>query len=138
MCGVTEDVDHILFRCVISSFVWSAYKEALGWDRIPTSMADFLNCWIPLGCRDYQLKLFFFGVTTWALWVTRNKMMIEGKFPRSPIDALSKIDVFMQRWRILLRAEERGKLGNTKESMVRWLEIFVSKSNQRENVEAFI
>jgi len=64
--------------------------------------------------------------------------MIEGKFPRSPIDVLSKIDIFMQRWRILLRDEERGKLETTKEIILRWLKIFITKSSRRETVEAFI
>jgi len=37
LCGVVETVEHILFGCVISSCVWSCFKEALGWDRTPST-----------------------------------------------------------------------------------------------------
>ena len=84
--------------------------EALGWDRPPANLADFLSNWLPLGCNDYHLKLFQFAVVTWAIWVNRNKMTIEKTFPTSPIDVLYKSDVFMQQWRILLRDDDRQKL----------------------------
>ena len=78
---VVESVDHIFFECVISSFFWCSCIEALGWDRPPANLADFLNNWLPLGCNDYHLKLFQFVVETWAIWVNRNKMTIEKKNP---------------------------------------------------------
>ena len=81
LCRVVESVDHIFFECVISSFVWCSCMEALGWDRPPANLADFLSNWLPLGCNDYHLKLFQFAVVTWAIWVNRNKMTIEKKNP---------------------------------------------------------
>lgn len=43
LCGVVENLDHILFGCIISSCVWGCFKEVLGWDRAPSSMVDFLG-----------------------------------------------------------------------------------------------
>ena len=40
---VTETVDHILFSYAVSSRVWNCFKEALGWDRAPANMVDFLK-----------------------------------------------------------------------------------------------
>jgi hypothetical protein len=31
LCGENEDVDHLLFTCLLAAFVWIFIKEALGW-----------------------------------------------------------------------------------------------------------
>lgn len=49
----------------------------MGWDRVPTSMDDIIDNWIPLGCQDYHIKLFIFATILWGLWNIRNKMGIE-------------------------------------------------------------
>ena len=49
ICETSETADHIFFSCVMAKFVWSCFKEALGWDRIPASWQDLLDNWIPLG-----------------------------------------------------------------------------------------
>ena len=54
-----ETIDHIFFPYIVAKFLWACFNEALGWDRIPTGLQDFLDAWIPLGCKDYSAKLFF-------------------------------------------------------------------------------
>ena len=49
ICETSETADHIFFSRVMAKFVWSCFKEALGWDRIPVSWQDLLDNWIPLG-----------------------------------------------------------------------------------------
>jgi hypothetical protein len=49
-----------------------------------------------------DIKLCQFAVVTWALWINRNKMTVETKFPLSPIDVLY-IEIFLQKCRTLLR-----------------------------------
>jgi len=60
-------------------------------------MADSLGVWLPLRCKDYDLKLFHFSMVAWALWTNRNKMMIEKIFPTSPIEVLYKSDLLFCR-----------------------------------------
>ena len=60
LCRVTETTEHILFRCCMAHFVPVCFKEALGWDRIPTGMNDFLENRILLGAPRYKFKLFLF------------------------------------------------------------------------------
>ena len=48
LCGVPENVDHIFFRCKMARFTWIAFKEALGWEKIPHNMQNFLENWLPL------------------------------------------------------------------------------------------
>jgi len=89
-------------------------------------MADSLGVWLPLRCKDYDLKLFHFSMVAWALWTNRNKMMIEKIFPTSPIDVLYKSDLFfLQKWRILLCKADRGKLEVTRERRKTWVSDFV-------------
>ena len=135
---VVESVDHIFFECVISSFIWRSCMEALGCDRPPANLPDFLNNWLPLGCSDYRLKLFQFGVVAWAIWVNRNKMTIEKTFPTSPIDVLYKSDVFMQQWRILLRDDDRQKLETYRNLSKRWLKNFSNKARHRIAEDIFL
>lgn len=49
VCGCPETGDHIFFSCIVDRFVWTSFKEALWWDRIPVGMQDFLDVWLPLG-----------------------------------------------------------------------------------------
>lgn len=42
-CGLPETMDHIFFSCHIAKVVWFCFKEAMGWDRVPTSSQDVLT-----------------------------------------------------------------------------------------------
>ena len=46
ICGVPETVDHVLFQCVIAHFVWTCFKEILGWDSIPIGLDDLFENWV--------------------------------------------------------------------------------------------
>ncbi|KAG2612837.1 hypothetical protein PVAP13_4KG309910 [Panicum virgatum] len=91
-------------------------------------MADSLGVWLPLRCKDYDLKLFHFSMVAWALWTNRNKMMIEKIFPTSPID----------KWRILLREDDKGKLEVTRERLKMWVSNFVEFRRSRPPVDEFV
>ena len=126
ICGCPETTDHILFTCCVARFVWACFTEALAWDRAPRSLNDFLDTWIPLGCRDYNLKLFLFASVLWGLWTTRNKRAIEGKFPRSPTDVLFKIHAFFAavegataKW----RPRQTGEFGGASQKLDRGVPI---------------
>jgi hypothetical protein len=52
----------------------------------------------------------YFAAQCWAIWTTRNKFTIEGKFPRRPADCIFKISLSLQLWRPLQRAKDEGTL----------------------------
>ena len=79
LCGVPEMVDHIFFGWIVSKFVWTCFKEALGWDKILSSLQGVYREWILIGCENYNFKIFSFSITWWALWIARNKMRVEKK-----------------------------------------------------------
>ena len=110
LCNKPETVDHIFFQCIIARFVWSCFKEALGWDRAPTSLWEVFWDWVPVGCTDYDPKLFSFTIICWSLWLSRHKMRMEKEFSKHPGDVLYLICYKIQKWGVLLRSEDRDHL----------------------------
>jgi hypothetical protein len=88
VCGRLESADHILFECLLSKFVWTRLKQAMGWERVPLNFQDFFDNWLPLQDKHYKLKLFGLANVVWVLWNVRNKMSIEGVFPNDPANTL--------------------------------------------------
>lgn len=35
LCGKVVSNDHLFFNCILAKTVWTCFKEALGWDKIP-------------------------------------------------------------------------------------------------------
>jgi hypothetical protein len=110
VCRKLESADHIFFNCSLAKFIWGCLRDALGWERAPINLQDFMGVWLPLNESNYNLKLFAFAVVIWTIWITHNKMSIEGVFPNSPTDVLCKMYYFMQRWKLRLGASDRGEL----------------------------
>lgn len=42
-------MEEFFFNRHISRMVWFCFKEAPGWDRVPSSLKDIFYNWIPLG-----------------------------------------------------------------------------------------
>jgi hypothetical protein len=82
--------------------------------------------------------LFHFAIVAWGLWTNRNKFTIEHKFPSSLIDVLYKIDMFLQKWGILVREDDRKKMEATKRQMGEWVQDFTSEARQQDFDEAFL
>jgi hypothetical protein len=106
------------------------FKEIIGWDRNPMNFDDLFEHWIPLGCTEYNLKLFNFTIVAWALWLTRNKSRIQNIFPRSPASIIHKIHSLLQKWEILLRPPDGGKTEGLREQVISWLKNFEESRSQ--------
>ena len=94
------------------------------------SFDDLFEHWIPLGCKEYNLKLFNFTIVAWALWLTRNKTRIQNIFPRSPASIIYKIHSLLQKWEILLRRPDGGKTEGLREQVISWLKNFEESRSQ--------
>uniref|UniRef100_J3MPR6 Reverse transcriptase zinc-binding domain-containing protein n=1 Tax=Oryza brachyantha TaxID=4533 RepID=J3MPR6_ORYBR len=44
LCSLYENSYHIFFKCPMAVFVWCCCRDALGWERVPSSFSDFNNC----------------------------------------------------------------------------------------------
>ena len=113
LCNKPETVDHIFFQCVLASFVWACFKD-----------------WILLGCSNYDIKLFSFAIIWWSLWLSRNKMRLEKKFPSQPTDVLFSIIYKLQNWGVLLQVEGRERIKKYCAVLKQWTEDFTKTSEQ--------
>ena len=60
-CGRLEDLNHIIFRCHLPKFVWTAIYEVLGWHQAPTSLEIFASDWMG-DCYVMTGALMIFGL----------------------------------------------------------------------------
>ena len=127
ICGKLETADHIFFTCITARFTWACLKEALGWTRNPVCLQEFLDNWVPLGCKQYSLKIFLMTIVLWGLCTSRNKRVMKGKFTRTPSDIIFKINALLQRWQKLLRKDDRGALEVMVSQIRGWVEEFQEK-----------
>ena len=119
-------------------FIWVCFVEALGWERAPRCLQDFLDNWIPIECPVYNLKFFLLATVMWGLWTVRNKRAIENKIPRNPCDIMLRINMFLQRWKIRLRDEDKLKLGEMESRTHRWMEDFLEKLKDQPPEDSFL
>jgi hypothetical protein len=46
-----------------------------------------------------------FATQNWALWTTRNKVILESKIPQQSANLIFKTFLFMQQWRVWQKAK---------------------------------
>jgi hypothetical protein len=68
--------------------------------------------------------LFKFSGFAWALWTARNKIAIEKKIPKAPIDVIYNALSLIQRWSVLLKEKDQVHILQAKESIASWLKTF--------------
>jgi hypothetical protein len=48
-----EYVDHLIFTCPLSAFVWSVIQEGLKWEKIPRTVKEFIDgCLLQRGNKN--------------------------------------------------------------------------------------
>ena len=76
------------------------------------------------GASTKKLIIFLFSAFAWALWITRNKIAIEKKFPKAPIDVIYIALFLIQKWSVLLREKDQKQIIQAKEDILNWLKTF--------------
>jgi hypothetical protein len=69
----------------------------------------------------YRLQLFVFAGLAWALWNSRNKMAIEKKFPKNPLDIIRSGVTFVQRWSPKLKESDQEIVTKMVDKVHVWL-----------------
>jgi hypothetical protein len=54
--------------------------------------------------------MFMFSGFAWALWTARNKIAIEKKVPKVPIDVIYNALSLIQRWSVLPREKDHVRI----------------------------
>lgn len=124
--------EHIFFNCVLAKMIWTCFKEALWWDKVPVNIQGFFYQWIPLNSKQYNAKLFIVSIVLWGISTNRNKMSIEKQFWGSSNKAFYKIFSLLQKWSKLLKDEDVKFLKRLWKTVEEWLQPFWQ---QTENME---
>jgi hypothetical protein len=130
LCTCLEDINHIMFTCHLARLVWGMLQDIYCLQNILKSLRDFSSFWL-LGKGPWPKRLivFVFASFAWALWTCRNKMRIEKQFPKAPTDVIYIGISFMQQWSYLLKEDDRERINQMKEDVLRWLKELKNKSN---------
>jgi hypothetical protein len=110
LCGEWETCDHIFFTCHIAKFMWAGIRDLLSCSWNPAGAADFIAIANGLSGRLRRIAWFTFAAQCWTLWNIRNKLAIESSLISSPADAIFKMSIYMQSWRVLVRPRDRALL----------------------------
>jgi hypothetical protein len=103
LCGLNENIDHLLFTCPLASFVWALASEALRWQGCLGSLEDLMCNWISKKFGvGRQLGLACFSSIAWAIWNIRNRMCIHHAFPNNSFDIVYLALSFIQKWRVVM------------------------------------
>lgn len=90
------------------------------------------------GGRNYSLAIFCIAIVFWSLWTTRNKMVIEGVFPRQPTEILYKVKLWLQKWQVFLRRDEKTRLEEMIEKAKSWWKDFIKDRGNKPAQEYFM
>jgi hypothetical protein len=90
--------------------MWAGVRELLKCDWNPIGVGDFMAIVQGLVGPLRRLVWFTFAAQCWSLWNIRNKLAIEGTIINSPSDAIFKMSIYMQSWRVLIRRMDRDLL----------------------------
>ena len=120
-----EDIDHLFFHCHLAKFIWEVICEVFHLSSHPTSWEEFSVFWLGgKGPLPKNLIMFLFSAFAWALWITRNKIAIEKKFPKAPIDVIYSAMFLIQKWSVLLREKDQKQIMKAKGDILNWLKSF--------------
>jgi hypothetical protein len=119
LCGEPEDCDHIVFKCSLARFLWAGVRELLHCSWNPAGVGDFLAISHGLSGAYRRIVWFSFAALAWTLWNIRNKLTMEGVLIGKPADALYKMIIYMQQWRMLVKWKDRGLLDAAMETLRR-------------------
>lgn len=117
-CGMNEDCDHIIFRCIVARFSCSIIRAATGCSWNPVGFADFYH--LPLGASGADRRMAWMGFPALALimWNTRNKALIEGKLFQHSADLIYKMVIILQLCKLLAKQKDRPRV----EKLIVWLQ----------------
>lgn len=106
-CGLDENCDHVLFRCIVARFAWNVLREATGCGWNSSGFADFYRLVKAMGGSAHRLAWVGFAALARSLWTTCNKALIDRKLFRYPADLMYKLVILLQLWKLLASPKDR-------------------------------
>lgn len=80
LCGESEDVDHVMFRCAPARFIWCCLRDILDSESIPRNRKELFRKLKDPGLKSNLVILCLFAAACWAIQLTRNDVVFRDKF----------------------------------------------------------
>lgn len=122
LCGAPEDANHVFFQCPLARFAWSAVRTAASVQWDPRSSNELVNLLDSVQGSGKRVMWSCAGALLWAIWLTRNKLTIEGCFPSHPANIIYKCNLFLQQCCLLGRRKDAELMKHAQE---RLLQVYV-------------
>ena len=106
LCGEPEGANHVFFRCPLARFAWSTVRSAAGFQWDPRSAAELIHILGALQGSTKRVVWSCVGALLWSLWLTRNKLTIQGMLPTHPASIIFKCNLLLQQWSRLGRRKD--------------------------------
>jgi hypothetical protein len=117
-CLESESVDHLVFRCPLSVYIWVVVGDVLGWETLPRSVKNFVDDFLFLrGDKQNEKLTFLFGAISWTLWLNQNDLVFNSKIISSPKALIFKLISVVQHWVIAVTGPDRGQLEQIAEAL---------------------
>lgn len=113
LCGQTESAEHIFVTCAVAKLCRSVVRDALEWARLPTCMEDVIEKLVEGSHKTNRAFVFLFGCLSWSLWLIRNDLVFNDITIASPDVGIFRAISYMQKWRILSKAEDQPGIDAT-------------------------
>ena len=122
LCGAPEDANHVFFICPLARFAWSAVWTAAGVQWDPRSAGELTHLLDAIHGRAKRVMWSCVGALLWAMWLTRNKLTMEGCFPTHPANIIFKCNLLLQQWSPLGRRKNAELI---KTAQQRLMQVYV-------------
>lgn len=118
LCGELEDVNHFMFNCPISKFMWCCFRDAFGWAGIPRTRGELLDKLKMQSCDENRILLSLFAAGAWAIWLMRNDWVFNNKLISNATHLPYKAVSFHLQRRKLALVKTRSSLDTSRDLLL--------------------
>ena len=121
VCGADEDTDHVIFSCSVARYQWMLIRDVLNWESVPTSIESFLRISLHSKLNNSKISqkvvLLVLGAVVWCIWLARNDLVFNNRFPSSIFALTFKSILLLQKWALLSKVSDREVLKSLMEAI---------------------
>jgi hypothetical protein len=117
LCGCSETVDHLFFKCSIVIYVWRVIQVALHLDFISKNIKELCDSWMK-GAKNKITNMLMFGCGAifWDIWRTRNDWCFGEIFLLDPSNVIFFCCFWLDFWPIRQKEKEKMTFGPRKQT----------------------
>jgi hypothetical protein len=112
-----EDVDHLIFTCAPSRFLWCCIRDILNWSFVPSNRTDLYDLIQTLG-KDKRSALCLCVICSWAIWLTRNDFVFNNNIMKDVLQLPYKVLCLLMQWKSLRSPKVAGRLETLQDSLL--------------------